>query len=293
MGMAFSCVWSCNEWGQLATTDPAESPVVVWRESIYLTQRAHLRIRAGLLHHLAYVFSALFLFLLIMPCLVFFRCGFQFSSEVAWRARSVSMAACTVLTSWTWYLTKRAELGFTIEPAIMYDWWLYQLLARGACESCWASQFLWIHTHTFWMLTKCHTAVLPGFGGEALSYLFSSHKEQSFLKGFSWKPSMKLCVKMKKVYSNFRQRFLCVQHIAPKNLLMWLTHSITDASCMVNLDQLEECVFVQAENILWTPYYYLSRLSVSELALAHAGLSHIEFKIEPFSFFVILCLCCN
>lgn len=65
---------------------------------------------------------------------------------------------------------------------------------------------------------------------------------------------------------------------------------MTDASCMMNLDQLEECVFVQAGNILWRPYYYPSRPSVSELSLAHAGFSHIEFKIEQFSFFIILCL---
>ncbi len=83
--------------------------------------------------------------LLIMLCFVFpLRVAAELKGHR--RARSVSMAACTVLTSWSWYLTKPVELGFTLYDgaSVMYDlsWWLYQLLARGACECCRASLFL-------------------------------------------------------------------------------------------------------------------------------------------------------
>lgn len=120
--------------------------------------------------------------LLIMLCFVFpLRVAAELKGHR--RARCVSMAACTVLTSWSWYLTKPVELGFTLYDgaSIMYDlsWWLYQLLARGACECCRASQFLWIQAHTFWMWTKCRTiaGVLPGFG-EQLCLFSCSHEEE-------------------------------------------------------------------------------------------------------------------
>lgn len=61
-------------------------------------------------------------------CVLSFRCSLQHSSKGTRRVRCASMAACAVLTSWSWYLTKPVELGFSL-----YDRaWLHLLLASSA-----------------------------------------------------------------------------------------------------------------------------------------------------------------
>lgn len=69
-------------------------------------------------------------------CVLSFCCELQQSSKATGRAWSVAMAACVVLTSWSWYLTKPVQLGFTLcdGASIVCDlrWWLHLLLASSA-----------------------------------------------------------------------------------------------------------------------------------------------------------------